>query len=1545
MTDQSQGYHLSPQQRRLFLLHGNDPAYRAQCVILIEGDLNPSILMDAVRQIIERHEILRTTFRQPPGLKEPIQIVSEAGHQYWRVFDLKGLNHLRHKAEIDGVLQSDGALPFDLTNPPLLRLFFLSAGPKRSFLIVTLPALCADSRTLNNLVDEIHVRYNLLSSADRPPGEVIQYAEFAAWQNELSGDEYACEGREYWRGQLTGAINVTLPFERRAMGECEFAPAASTITLDRDEMGKIQAFVSARHVSMPVLLLSCWLTSLWKITGQNDLVVGVISEGRKYEGMQEAMGLYAGSLPLRSQLRAELSFDDVMKQVNESLVNIRAWEEYFPGGQRGQTGQAEGVDFDGPDAGNFPIAFEFEDAPQERNSGGVSFSVYERYVCIDLYKIKLSCLRGKDSLVFELRYDRNCFEPSWATLIAQYFKTLLFDAIANADSSIGRLKLSNDADSLRLTGRPRDVSNGDLSDLCLHQLFEKQVARSPDRIAAVFEDHQITYAELNTRANRLAHYLSSRAVGADTPVGLCVRRSLEMIVGLLGALKAGGAYLPLDPSHPRERLVHLLAETKAPVLLTEAALLDQVAGYRGQIVCLDRDGASLEKEPCGNPSSSVTPQNLCYIIFTSGSTGGPKGVAVTHQNLVSYTNSIHRKLRLSANPSLRFATVSTLSADLGNTAIYPSLVSGGCLHIIGYEMSVDPDSYAEYSSSRLIDVLKIVPSHFNALIEARRPQQVVPSKYLIFGGESLSYELLDRVSNLSAACKVINHYGPTETTIGALAFEHSRDFEEARVSSTVPIGRPLGNSEVYLLDQELGLAPIGVLGEAHIGGLGVARGYLEKPDQSGTSFIPHSFTDDHRGKVLYKTGDLARYLPDGNIEFVGRIDDQVKIHGHRIELREIESALKRHPGVRECVVSAEGDKIDRKRLIAYFAPERNRKLSADELRAFLRRILPEPMIPSMFVSLTALPLTPNGKVDRSALSKVKGPRVEREGCNAAPRTPTEEKLMRIWSDTLRVDRIGVYDNFFELGGDSILSIRVVAGANQNGLRLTPKQIFDNPTIAQLALVAERCEAAEFHTGPVDGDVLLTPIQLRFFEGNPVNPDYFNQSVLLELSQPLSRADLEEAVGRLLSHHDALRMRFENHCGGWRQFYSEPGNEVPLVEVDMSELGEAERQVEVETVAGQLQRSLSLSEGPMLRVGLFNFGKNASGRILLVIHHLVVDGVSWRILLEDLEGVYVQISRRERAALPPKTSSYKQWGERLNSHAQSDEALAVVENYWRGVCEQETRELPTDRAGGVNSVGSVKQVRVRLESELTDALLREAPKAYGTQINDVLLTALAQTLCEWAGGQVVSVDLEGHGREDLFADLDLTRTIGWFTTHMPIRLELGARNEWPGAALKSIKEQLRRPPMGGLGFSLLRRLRVGTEMGEKLKSMAEPAVSFNYLGQLDQALAGSRLFRPARESAGANCGAYERRKSILEVVGWVADGALNFNWNYSENFHDRATIEKVALGHLNALREIIEHCRAPEAGGWTPSDFPYAELSQTALDKVIAAVAAAAELGQ
>ena len=1034
-----EGFRISPQQKRLWLWQKESCAYRAQSAILLEGSLNIAILKTALEKVVSLHEIFRTIFYRRPGIKIPLQVVTERSNLSWHEVNLTHLSQNEQSIRIEEVFQEEKHFIFNFETGPLLRLTLIYLSANKHILLVTMPSLCADSWTIKNLFYKIGNAYAACLEGKELSEEPIQYVQFSEWQNELLEGEDTEHGKAYWDQQsVCNFPPLTLPFEAKLNNQSIFEPNVFALNIEPNVVANMKAIAALHHATVAEFLFACWQTLMWRFTKQSEIIISTSSNGRKYDELQEMLGLVAKFLPVRCSFERDFKFTKILGQITETTANNHKWEEYFVEEEQQKT-TVSGV--------NFPISFEFEEGTNKYEAGGIVFSMDKQYACFEPFKVKLTCLQREQFTIAEFHYDANLFSIADIKRLAGHFQTLVESAVSNPEVKVSELEILSDRDRHQLLVEFNNTQTDYPQNKRIHQLFEEQVQQTPDKIAVVFEDKQLTYAELNARANQLAHYLQKLGVVPDMPVGIYAERSLDIIIALLGILKSGGAYLPLDPALPAESLATRLRDAHASILLTQHSLVQTLPNCSAQVVCLDTDWHVIDRESNLAPYSEVKCENLVYLLFTSGSTGKPKGVAVEHRQLLNYLYGILDRLDLRIANS--FATVSTFAADLGNTVIFPALCTGGCLHIISQERASDPVALANYFNHHPIDCLKIVPSHLAALLASSPTQFILPQTHLILGGEAATWDLIETIHQQVPKCQIFNHYGPTETTVGVLTYPIKK---LASVSKTVPLGLPLPNTQIYVLDEQLQPVPINIPGELYIGGAGLTRGYLNRPEEQIERFINNPFIS---GTMLYKTGDLACYLPDGNLEFLGRTDNQVKIRGFRIEVGEIEALLNQHPGVWQSAVSAWENEPGNKRLVAYVVPNNKLELNSNELRSFLKEKLPEYMLPSAFTILKFLPLTSNGKVDRQSLPAPDQSRPELEAVYVAARTPIEERLTEIWRKVLDIEQVGIHDNFFELGGHSLLITQLLALVRSAfEVDLPLRTLFEMPTVAGLAQTIE-----------------------------------------------------------------------------------------------------------------------------------------------------------------------------------------------------------------------------------------------------------------------------------------------------------------------------------------------------------------------------------------------------------------------------------------------------------------------------------------------------------
>ncbi len=1040
-----EGFRLSPQQKRLWALQQNSlrEPYRAQCAIQIEGDLQGEQLHRAVEQVVSRHEILRTRFSRLSAVTFPLQIVDPPARITITPNNLSEMPSKEQASFVDNLLLETRRRPLALHSSSALELCHVVLTPQHHVLLVTLPALCSDSISLKNFFNELIYWMTTTEHTEAITSEPLQYADLSQWQLEIQESPEAETGKRFWQNLCYPSFTrLTLPFESSTAPSPNFSPTCYPIPVEEETIKDIERLGTAHKISPSTFLLACWFILLCRITGQSNLVVGNYFHGRSQEELKDALGLFGKFLPIQINLHNNWRFPDILEHIKRSTDEGEHWHEFFDWDFLNHPDNKEG------NVGFFPFSFHYEEQVTPIIVGSHAFSLLKQYTCIDRYHLKLFCIREGNTLSVQLHYDRHALTKTDIPRLAQQFLTVLQNVLSNPGTLISTIQIMTHHEREQiLIGFNRTERETSFHQR-IHQRFETQVTESPDHIAIVFEDRYLTYAELNMRANRVAHYLQRHGVGHDVVVGLCLNRSLDMIIGLLGILKAGGAYLALDATLPIDRIKYMLQVAHAPFMVTQKEWREKLSTTCLPFLSLDSDWEVVARESHNNPNAQTCSKNLAYILFTSGSTGKPKGVAVEHRQLLHYVDGVLDRLALP--PESTFATLSPLTADLGHTMLYPSLSIGGTLHILSEEQVNDAIALARYFQRHHPDCLKIVPSHLDALLAHQQSGVVLPHLRLVVGGESCHWSLVKTVQTLMPECQVINHYGPTETTVGVATHRVEHGDHSPHAPSGVPIGRPLPNTQIYLLDNHFQPVPIGVSGQLFVSGHGVTRGYASQPSLTAERFLPNPFATDP-GTRMYRTGDLARYDPEGTLDFLGRADHQVKIRGYRIELDEIEMTIRDHPAVQEAAVIIDTMTFHDPRLVAYIVTRQSFSLSHRELQYFLNESLPSYMVPNTFMFLQVLPRTANGKIDRQALPSLNLSAPTCAHAVVAPRNMIEEGLVKILKEILRLEQVSIHQNFLELGGNSLSAIKLIAEIKARlNLDLQFRDLFDHPTVAGIA---------------------------------------------------------------------------------------------------------------------------------------------------------------------------------------------------------------------------------------------------------------------------------------------------------------------------------------------------------------------------------------------------------------------------------------------------------------------------------------------------------------
>lgn len=1037
------------QQRIWFLdqLGPQSTAYNDPTSLRLNIALNVGALEQSFNAFVQRHEVLRTSFVAVNG--HPMQVIAPALKLPLPLVDLSTLLHAEREAEALRLANEQAQRPFDLTQGPLMRVLLLQLGAEEYLLLLTIHQIISDGWSLGVLFQELASLYTAFTSGQPSslPDLPIQYADYALWQQERVQEDLLADDLAYWKQQLAGApALLDLPTDRPYPASQTFRGSAYLVTLPLDLTEALKTLSRREGVTLYMTLVAAFQTLLYRYTGQDDMVLGTFTAGRTHEELEALIGFFVNTLVLRTDLSGNPTFRELLGRVRTVTFEAYAHQEVpfdslvrelQPTRSLGQNPLCQVMLVLQPPPPPLPSGWEL--SRMDIKTGAARFD------------LSLNSADRPEGLACSFEYSTALFDATTIARMAGHWQTLLEGIVAEPTRQLAELSLLTENERQQLLVEWNATHAGYPKDRCIHQLFEAQVERTPDAVAVVFEDEPMTYRELNRRANQLAHHLRALGVGPEMLVGLCVERSLEMVIGLLGILKAGGAYVPLDPAYPKERLAFMLEDSQAVVLLTCEQLLPLLPEHQPHTVCLDSAWPTIAQELTVNPVTPSTSDNLAYVIYTSGSTGKPKGVSVSHQNLVHSTvaRTIYYK-----EPVNRFLLLSSFAFDSSVAGIFWTLCQGGALVLPRADLQLEISYLTKLIPQNQVSHLLCLPALYMLLLEQAKLQQIVSLRTIIVAGEPCPKELIKRHYHLLSHAQLFNEYGPTEGTVWCSVY----NCRPENLRSPVPIGRPIPNMQVYLLDTHLQLVPIGVPGELHIGGDGLARGYLNHPELTNAKFIAHPFSNEP-GARLYRTGDLARYLPDGNIEFLGRADHQVKIRGFRIELGEIEEVLRQHPQVQEAVVAARGDTSGDKRLVAYIVAAQRQSLPINDLRVSLKEKLPDYMLPSAFVLLDALPLTPNGKIDRQALPMLDQVKPQLEETFVAPRSSVEEVLASVWAEVLGLEQIGIYDNFFALGGHSLLAMQVTWRLwTTMQVEVPLRAFFEASTVAQLAEIIPRLQA-------------------------------------------------------------------------------------------------------------------------------------------------------------------------------------------------------------------------------------------------------------------------------------------------------------------------------------------------------------------------------------------------------------------------------------------------------------------------------------------------------
>lgn len=1533
-----EAYECSSAQKRLFMLRelsGNTTLYNLTRAMIIEGKFELARFEQAFAILIERHEGLRTAFEFRNG--EVLQKVYQEVDFAIKYSEAPG-------REVEELI-NQFIQPFDLEKPPLLRVELVKLEDERHLFLFDMDHIITDGVSVGILTQELISLY----SGQQLPEIEVQYVDFVMWQNDLLNSPEIKAQEEYWLNVFREEVPVlTLPYDYPRPPQKNYAGSNLRFALSEELSSEVRKLAAKNGATLFMTLMAFYTIILAKYSRQEDIVIGTPIAGRHISELKHTIGIFINTLAMRNFPGGQKTFNEFLHEVKDNALQAYKNQDY----QFEMLVDHLQLERDMSRNPLFDAMFVFQNTDNyEIAVSGLKFTPYHFAMKTAKFDLTIEGHDRNNRLEFNLQYLTSLFKSETMERFREHFVNLIAAVVKNPESRIADLEIMSPEERAQVVSGWNDTRRAFPDQTTVHRIFSEQAFRRPEATALFFDGQEMSYRALNAQVNRLAHLLRERGVGPDTVVGLMVERSFEMMCGLLAIMKAGGAFLPLDPKYPVERIEYILQDSQARFLLTDVRYTER-ARFDGQVLTFTEP--ALVTCPETEIAESNAPTDLAYIIYTSGSTGKPKGVAVEHRSVINTVNHLQQTYLLNANDVVLQSTVFTFDASIRE--IFWWFFAGASCSLLAPDGEKDPALVIDTIYRDKVTYVKFVPSLLNevlnwALIAGR--ERLASLRYIFCGGEALPQKTVDEYFAIfkQSGPRFVNMYGPTEASLHCTEFPINGRVERP----IVPIGRPISNMRIYVLDGALKPLPVGVMGEIYIAGVGVAREYRNNPELTAERFLNDPFVP---GERMYRSGDQGAWLADGNVQFFGRNDHQIKIRGFRIEAGEIESQLLKHAQIKEAVVIDREDRAGTKYLAAFIVA--TEVLTQSELRNFLGNELPDYMIPATFVLLDKLPLLANGKVDRKALLAVEGEKAVEENY-VAPTNELEETLARAWALILGVERVGIRDNFFALRGDSIKAIRIAARLQADQLKVELRHFFQHPTIETLAPFVKRLQKSA-EQGLVTGEVELTPIQRRFFKTFPTDRHHYNNSVMLFNPQGFEENMLQAVFARIVEHHDALRLVFDEvgldkgDLGGTLDKMLPPtirqvnrglaGELYTWKVIDLR--GEVDVQETVVAEASKLQASMNLARGPLVKVGLFK--TDAGDHLLIAIHHLVIDGISWRILLEDLAEGYRQAVEMEKSgagvaiSLPAKTTSYQDWAKALTEYAQSEAFFKEVE-YWQNITQQAVKPLP--RAGEMlaDNWSDSKELRVEFSAEETQALLAEVHQAYNTEINDIFLSALALTLREWTGENQVAVALEGHGREEIVEGLDISRTVGWFTSIYPVVVQLAADKDDLGYNLKLVKETLRRVPNKGIGYGIYEyltpeELKNPVDPGRQglpveklhLACKLQPEVAFNYLGQFDQELAaGAGVFSLSDLGQGEELGGAIRRPYTFSVRALVRGGKLQVVLNYNRHAYAEATVSELLARFAIYVRQIIEHCRQVAVPEFTPSDLGFGDLSLEELE--------------
>jgi amino acid adenylation domain-containing protein/non-ribosomal peptide synthase protein (TIGR01720 family) len=1495
-------YSLNPMQEGMLFhyIYENDSAvFLEQFAITVAGVLDPVIFERAFNILVGRHDVLRTLFAYK-SIKKPRQIVLKEKSVKVCFEDISLLPQSEIAEGIDNRRLKERKNGFDLSNDIAMRFAILKTGKTNYIIIWTFHHIIIDGWCTSILFGELLDMYSRLlknESIDLPsPPHYSMYIRWLEKQNKQ-------KSLDYWKDYMSGYKECSGIPRTKVSRDVSYTQGIFEFEIDKMKTESVKSFCEQNKFTLNSFIRTVWGILLQKYNNQNDACFGVVVSGRPADlpDANKIVGLFMNTIPSRIKNEADETFISCVRRTNQGIIEAKK-HEYLPLidilklTEQKQRLIDHVVIFE-----NYPIDWSLFNETNALRNG---FSITKFDVASQAnYDLDVTFF-PQDNIKVTIRFNRNIYSDVIIRNIERHFLHILDQVIADCTVAIKKIKLITDDEIGYFLKEFNGVKRDYPVKKTYYELFEESVSRYSDKIAVVYGNVKISYHDLNEKINRTALCLASKGCATNDIIGILLHRSPPMMEIILAAWKLGCSYIPLDPNYPGKRIEHIISDSQLKAIITSGEISNRFSGEEiireKTILFEDIEGFSYSRAQT-NLENASSPDSIAYIIYTSGSTGLPKGAMIEQQGMIN-----HLCAKIDAAVIDEHTVIAQNSPhyfDISIWQFFSALLKGGTVVIYPDELILDPGLFIQALIRDEISILEVVPSYLRILLnELNGLHKFTRLKTLFVTGEKFPTDLAVGWFAKHPEIRMINAYGPTEASDDIL----HHVMEEAPEENQIPVGKPLPNLNVYIVDHNNQLCPLGVKGEIWVSGIGVGRGYLNNPEKTNSVFIDDPFIKEKRR--CYRTGDTGRISPEGYVEFYGRIDHQVKIRGFRVELGEIENVLLQNPEIKEAVVTDNEGQGGDNFLCAYYVSDVD--LSTQKLRAYLVKKLSDYMIPAFFVKMQKLPVTSNGKIDRKSLPEPK-PEAETDTFEPA-KTENEKILEKVWQDVLGIKKaLSIHDNYFFLGGDSIKAIMTVSHLNKYHLKLNIQDLFEFSTIHELSTHLQPLDAIE-EQGPVTGNSKLLPNQYWLFENSYTDMNQNNQAVVLASEDEFNEISVKMAFEKIIEHHDVLRNIFVRHENEYVQKTRDPdGN---LVDINVFDFKDAtDHRMLIETKSNLIQSGINVEQGPLLKLGLFK--TKDKDFLLIVIHHLVMDGISWRILLEEFALAYKQVSDDKKIELPLKTASFQKWGEKIHEYSGSDILLSEI-SYWKKISGTKIHPLPKDHLSSTNIVKDVNVLDFRLSADETSKLLKDAHQSYKTVVNDILLSALGLALVNWSGNKSHALDVEGHGRESIVSDIDVSRTIGCFTSLYPVILDFEEAGDL-SCSIKRTKERLREIPNKGIGYGILKY--ITPKDRKEIQFDLKPEIKFTYVYQIDENL-NIPLFKSSDMPAGHPRSIHAESEYHLEIVGMVSDAQLKISIFYNALEYEKSTIVNLMQLYKKYLLEIIEHCVNRKVTELTKSDF-------------------------